>query len=240
MSSPTRRISAGAEARDVVAGVPTRMPDAVFGGSGSNGMAFLLTVMPTVVEELLGLVAGDAERRHVHEHEVVVRAARDERAPCAASVSASTVAFSMVRRWSSRNASPCASSSATALAAMTCMSGPPWIPGKTALSIVLRQVGAPEDEAAARTAQRLVGRRRDDVGVRERAGMEPGRDEPGDVRHVHEQQRVHAVRDAGHALEVDDARVGAGAHDDHARADLARPVARARRSRCARRPRATP
>ncbi len=46
MIRPIARISSGPKPRDVVAGVPMRMPDAVFGGSVSNGMAFLLTVMP--------------------------------------------------------------------------------------------------------------------------------------------------------------------------------------------------
>ena len=46
MIRPTARISSSPKPRDVVAGVPRRMPDAVLGGSGSNGMPFLLTVMP--------------------------------------------------------------------------------------------------------------------------------------------------------------------------------------------------
>ena len=40
------RISAVPKPRVVVAGVPTRMPEAMFGGLASKGMAFLLTVMP--------------------------------------------------------------------------------------------------------------------------------------------------------------------------------------------------
>src|SRR4029079_10243019 len=40
------RISSGPKPRVVVAGVPSRIPEAVFGGSESNGIAFLLTVMP--------------------------------------------------------------------------------------------------------------------------------------------------------------------------------------------------
>ena len=37
-------------------------------------------------------------------------------------------------------------------------------------------------------------------------GMDAGRDEPGDVGHVDEQQRADAVGDRGHPLEVDDPR----------------------------------
>ena len=68
----------GPKPRVVVAGVPTRMPEAVLGGSWSKGMAFLLTVMPTSSRQRLGLLAGDPEGRHVDQHEVVVGAARDE------------------------------------------------------------------------------------------------------------------------------------------------------------------
>ena len=39
--------------------------------------------------------------------------------------------------------------------------------------------------------------------------------EAGDVSHVHHEVRIHLARDGGHALEVDDARIGAGAaHDE--------------------------
>jgi len=45
MISPIWHISGSRKPRLVVAGVPTRIPEAVFGGFLSNGMAFLLTVM---------------------------------------------------------------------------------------------------------------------------------------------------------------------------------------------------
>ena len=52
--------------------------------------------------------------------------------------------------------------------------------------------------------------------------MLAGRDEPGDVSHVHEEQRIDGVRDLRQALEIDDARVGAGAGHDHLGPHLAR------------------
>ena len=52
--------------------------------------------------------------------------------------------------------------------------------------------------------------------------MLAGGDEPGDVRHVDHEQRVDVVRDLAEALEVDDARIGARAGDDHLWPDLAR------------------
>lgn len=46
MIRPTARISSSPKPRLVVAGVPIRIPDEMFGGFGSNGMPFLLTVTP--------------------------------------------------------------------------------------------------------------------------------------------------------------------------------------------------
>ena len=84
----------------------------------------------------------------------------------------------------------------------------------------LGEVGPAEHEAAARSAQGLVGRRRHEVGVRERARVEPRRDEAGDVGHVDHQQGVVRPRDRGEPLEVDDPRVGARARDEELRAHL--------------------
>ena len=98
MSPAIVRISSGPKPRVVVAGVPTRMPDAVLGGSGSNGMAFLLTVMPT------------SSRRCSASLPVTPRGVTSTSmrwlsvppdtswAPRSASASARTAAFSTVRR----------------------------------------------------------------------------------------------------------------------------------------------
>src|SRR5687768_18283768 len=51
----------------------------------------------------------------------------------------------------------------------------------------------------------LVRGRRDHVGMRYGARMEPGGDQPGDVRHVHHQDRVHLaglVRSEEHTSEL--------------------------------------
>ena len=120
---------------------------------------------------------------------------------------------------------------------MTCISGPPWRPGNTVLSIAAasvrldrREVGrvdrrraarAAEDQAAARPAQGLVRGGRDDVRVRERARVDARRDEARDVGHVDEQQRPDAMGDLRHALEVDDPRIGRRAGDDHLGPDFA-------------------
>ena len=115
---------------------------------------------------------------------------------------------------------------ATALAAITCISGPPCRPGNTALSIAAAYSLAAEDRAGARTAQRLVGGEGDDVGVRDRRRVRATGDEPGDVRGVDDEQRADLVGDRAERREVDGARVGGGAGDDRLR-----PLARPRASR---------
>src|SRR6185436_7923648 len=60
----------------------------------------------------------------------------------------------------------------------------------------------------------------DDVGVWERARMDTGGHQSGDVRHVDEEQGADAVGDLGEAREVDRAGVGRGARDDELRPDL--------------------
>ena len=222
MSVPTRSISTGPKPRVVTAGDPTRMPEAVFGGSGSKGIAFLLTVMPMSSRSRSASLPVTPNGVTSTRSRWLSVPPDTRRAPAAASVRASAAALTIVRRWSSRNASERASSNATALAAMMCMSGPPCVPGKTALSIAAGEARAAEHQAATRSAQRLVGRRRDDVGVRERARVEARGDEARDVRHVHHEQRVVRAGDLGKPLEVDDARVGAGARDDELRPDLPR------------------
>ena len=95
-----------------------------------------------------------------------------------------------------RSASP----KATALAAITCISGPPCRPGNTAELIFLASllvVG--QDHAAARAAQRLVRRGGHDMGVRERDGMRAAGDQPGEMRHVDHQIGADLVGDLAEA-----------------------------------------
>ena len=181
--------------RVVTAGVPMRMPLATIGGRGSNGMVFLFTVMSTALERLLGVLAGEAGRVQVDQEEVVVGAARDDamaallerraRAPRRSRATAPLVGAEL--RLS-------ASSKATALAAMTCTSGPPWRPGKTVRSRSLAKRSLHRMHAAARAAQRLVGGGGDEVGVRHRARVQPGGDRAGDVRDVDHEQRARPSR----------------------------------------------
>ena len=82
-----------------------------------------------------------------------------------------------------------------------------------------------EDDPAARAAQRLVRRARDEVGDAHRVGIEARGHQAGVVRHVDHEQRAHLVGDVAEALPVGAQRVGGGAGHDHARVELAREVA---------------
>jgi hypothetical protein len=79
-----------------------------------------------------------------------------------------------------------------------------------------------EDEAGPRPGQRLVRRRRDEVGVRHRVRVQPGGDEPGEVGHVGEKERADLVRDLAELVRLDGARVGRAARDDQLRPVLLR------------------
>ena len=77
-------------------------------------------------------------------------------------------------------------------------------------------VGLPgEHEAAARTAQGLVGAGAAEVGVGYGRGMGTPGDQPRDVGHVRQQQGPHLVRDLPEAGPVEVAGVGGGPDDDH-------------------------
>ena len=78
---------------------------------------------------------------------------------------------------------------------MTCSSGPPCQPGNTALSIALACSARRQDAAAARAAQRLVRRERDDVGERHGVRVGATGDEPGEVGDVEHEQRADLVGD---------------------------------------------
>ena len=81
----------------------------------------------------------------------------------------------------------------------------------------LRVLGAAEDHAAARAAERLVDRRGDDVGVLDRVGVLPGGDQAGEVGHVDHQLGADRVGDLPEGGEVELARVGRPAGDDQLR-----------------------
>ncbi len=185
-----------------------------------------------VVQERLRLPTGDAERGHVHEREVVVRAATDQ---------ARTCSCDGLRQHAGIDDRPC-----LVLAEALCLGEleghrlrgddvhqrSALHPGEDRLvhcrrEGVLaqgrevraidapREVRAREHEAAARATERLVRRGGHEVGMREGTGVQPGRHESGEVGHVHEEQCADAVGDGCQPLEVPGARIGrrAGDHD---------------------------
>ena len=79
---------------------------------------------------------------------------------------------------------------------MTCSSGPPCVPGKMALVKLLCQfLIVRQNDAAARTAQRLVRGGGDDIRVGNRTLVQTGSHQTGNVRHVNEQVRADLVCD---------------------------------------------
>ena len=106
---------------------------------------------------------------------------------------------------------------------MTCISGPPWMPGKIAeFTFLAISSSFGQDHAAAGAAQRLVRGRGRDMGVREGRGVEPGRDEAREMGHVDQQEGADAVGDLAHPGEVDDPRDRRAAGDEHLRLVLGR------------------
>ena len=173
-----------------------------------------------LVQAVLGLLAVELGLAQVDEHEVHVGAAGQHvDAVAGAEQLARRPPWRRrrVRRWRSRKASVCAIRSATALPAMTCISGPPCWPGKTAELIFL----------AYSSLQRIMPPRAPPsvlwiVVVTTSAcgtglGCTPGRDEPGEVRHVDHQVGADLVGDLAEAREVELPRVGRPAGDDQLR-----------------------
>ena len=86
----------------------------------------------------------------------------------------------------------------------------------------LRVLLGAEHEAGARAGERLVRRRGDEVRVRHRARVQPGRDEAGEMGHVGHQHRPHLVGDLAEPVGLDRPRIGRAAADDQLRPHLLR------------------
>ena len=77
-----------------------------------------------------------------------------------------------------------------------------------------------QDQAAARTTERLVRGRGGDMGIGHRRGMHATGNQTGEMRHVHQKIRTDAVGDFAEALEVPRARIGRTTGDDQLRFHL--------------------
>ena len=172
------------------------------------------------VEHLLGLLAGQlgVEGAQVDQDHVVVGAPGDQ----AEALGHQGVAQG-ARRWpppgrrSRRNSGRAASAKATALAAMTCSSGPPWRPGKTALSIFLAS-SAPQRMAPPRGPRRVLWVVRVTTSATPTGlGWAPPAIRPAGWAASNMKQRAHRVGDLPEGPGVDDAGVGGGAGHDEVR-----------------------
>ena len=74
-----------------------------------------------------------------------------------------------------------------------------------------------EDQRATRSAQRLVGRGRDDVRMRERMRMRAAGDEPGEMRHVDQQAGAGGIGGAAEGREIERPGIGRAAGDQDLR-----------------------
>src|SRR5207249_4334075 len=135
MSAPMRSISASFIPRVVTAGVPMRMPDAIPGFWGSYGMVFLFTVIPTASSAFSACLPVRFSGRTSTSIRWLSVPPDTMRRPAFASDAASVRAFTRICFAYALNSGVAASFSITALPAITCMSGPPWTFGNTALSI---------------------------------------------------------------------------------------------------------
>ena len=81
MSAAISFMSASVMPWVVTAGVPTRMPEAIDGGCGSYGIAFLFSMMPAASQRASASVAGDPGLLQVEQRQVGVGAAGDRAQP---------------------------------------------------------------------------------------------------------------------------------------------------------------
>ena len=138
---------------------------------------------------------------------MVVGAARHDAQPVAGERVGERVALRTMLAAYSRKAGCAASWKATAFAAITCMSGPPWKPGNTALSSPcrVRLARGCRPPRGPRSVLCVVDVTTSANGHRGR--VRPAGDEAGDVRDVDHQQRADVVGDRTEGVEVD-ARAG--------------------------------
>ena len=174
--------------------------------------------MPARSSALAAGLPGDALRRQVDQDQVVVGAAGDQRRSRARSARRPAPS-----RWprpgarTPRNSGCAASCSATAIAAVVWLCGPPCRPGKTALSSAdacsaVDMIIAPRGPRRVLCVVVVI-----TGGVADRRGVRAAGDQPGDVRDVGDQDRPDLAGDLGERREVDRARDRGAAAEDHLR-----------------------
>ena len=199
MIRPTSRKSSSSSPRIVIAGVPTRKPDATVGGRSSNGTVLRFTVIADLGEPLLRFLPAPLRPPQVDEQDVRVGAAREDVETALLQRLRERVRvranLRLVLAEGLRGRDP----EARRLRGDDVVERPALHAGEDRAVDRLRVLLAAEDEARARPGERLVRRRGDEVAVLDGIRVQPGRDEPGEVRHVAEEQRADLVGDLAEA-----------------------------------------
>ena len=230
------RMSSSTRPRVVSAGVPMRRPEGSIGGRSSKGIALRFTVMPT---------SSSRSSASLPKTPVGVRSVRTRwtsvppvstSTPASTRPSARARALAIVWRWRSRELLARGDLQRDGLGGDDVHQRAALLAGEDRAVDVLGELLAAEDDPAARAAEGLVDRRRDDVGVLDGVRVLAGGDQPGEVRHVHHQPGADRVGDLAERGEVELARVGGPAGDDHLRLVLRRRATRPRPCRRAGRP----
>ena len=232
---PTSAKSSRCRPRVASAGVPMRRPEASIGGRGSKGTALRLTVIPISCSRssaCLPLSSGCRPRRSTSARCTSVPPVSTSMPwPDCSPSAADRVHERLGDRLRARHRAALALGEQLRFGDLQrdrlggdhVLERPALLAGEDGGVDLFGELLLAEDDPRARAAERLVGRRRDDVGAElERVGVQPGGDEAGEVRHVDHQQRPDLVGDLAEAREVELARVGRPAGEQQLRPALAR------------------
>ncbi len=222
MMRPTSRKSSSSKPRIVIAGVPTRKPDATVGGRSSNGTVLRLTVIPTSGEAILRVLAAPLRAAQIDEQQVRVGTAGEDVQPALLDRRGERVRVrphrALVLAEGLRRSDP----EAGRLRRDHVVQRSALHPGEDGAVECLRVLLAAEDEPRPRPGERLVRRRGHEVAVLDRVRVQPRGHEAREVGHVAEQQCVHLVRDLAEAPGLDRARIRRAAAHDQLRTVLLR------------------
>lgn len=223
MTSATSAKSAASKPLVASAGVPIRRPEVVIGGRRVVRHGVAVDRDADLVQEVLGLLAVERRVDQVDQHQVHIGAAGEDPhahlghvglvQPLGEGARALQGAALAVGELGGRGVLE-----RHGLARDHVLQRAALLTGEHRRVDLLGEVGlVGQDHAAARAAQGLVRRGGDHVRVRHRAGVQARRDQTGEVRHVHHEERADLVGDPAELGEVQLARVGRPARHDQLR-----------------------
>lgn len=172
---------------------------------------------PREAEHALRLLAGVLETGQVDEHQVVVRAARDELEAALHETRGHGLGVGEHAIDVGRELRTERLAERHRLAGDDVHERPALGTGEDRVVEVLHPISPTEGYTTPRTTQGLVGGARHVLAVREGAGVPPDGDHPGHVGDVGDQDGPHFVGDLRKGLEVPEARVGRAARHDELR-----------------------